>query len=246
MSHFCVLVIGSEPEEQLAKYDYDLDVEMRCVLTKEQIIHMQRERRENYRKNYYEVYLSNPVEYEKNCSHNPNHIKYLTEEFPKRLKWTDEQLYDEYISDYRDYVKDGADWCEVHEDGSLWKTTNDGYSKWNWYQIGGRYRGRLKLKTPDPEAPLYSGWQYGDKDEDYERLKAEGYCDQALAKDVSNLHEITTFAVVKDGEWYERGEMGLWGCVSNEKEADDWDAEVKALLIDLPGDTLLTVVDCHI
>jgi hypothetical protein len=30
------------------------------------------------------------------------------------------------------------------------------------------------------------------------------------------------FAVVKDGKWYERGEMGWWGIVHDEKNRDRW------------------------
>lgn len=33
---------------------------------------------------------------------------------------------------------------------------------------------------------------------------------------------IATFAVVKDGEWHERGNIGWFGMVSDEKNKDDW------------------------
>lgn len=56
----------------------------------------------------------------------------------------------------------------------------------------------------------------------------------------------TTFAIVKDGAWYERGEMGWWGIVSDEKDRAEWGQRAQTLLNDLPDDTLLTVVDCHI
>jgi hypothetical protein len=55
-----------------------------------------------------------------------------------------------------------------------------------------------------------------------------------------------TFAVVYNGKWYERGEMGWWGCVSNEKPKSDWNKEFTKLLSELPDDTLLSVYDCHI
>jgi hypothetical protein len=55
-----------------------------------------------------------------------------------------------------------------------------------------------------------------------------------------------TFAVVKDGEWFEKGEMGWWACVSNEKEEAKWQEEFNKLVEGLPGNTLLTIVDCHI
>lgn len=55
---------------------------------------------------------------------------------------------------------------------------------------------------------------------------------------------IMTFAVLKDGKWYERGSMGWWGYVSD--EIDDWDEQFYKLFESLDDDTRLTVVDCHI
>jgi hypothetical protein len=56
----------------------------------------------------------------------------------------------------------------------------------------------------------------------------------------------TPFAVLKDGQWYERGEMGWWGVVLNESEATEWNAKCRELLDGLDDDTMLTIVDCHI
>lgn len=78
------------------------------------------------------------------------------------------------------------------------------------------------------------------------KLKAEGRCDQARIKDISNIEEIKVFAVVKDGKWYERGKMGWFAVVTEEKDKDVWNEEVKQLLASLPPDTLLTMYDCHI
>lgn len=56
----------------------------------------------------------------------------------------------------------------------------------------------------------------------------------------------STFAVIKDGEWYEKGNMGWWGFVSDEKEKGKWDYEFYKLVKELPEETLLSVYDCHI
>jgi hypothetical protein len=56
----------------------------------------------------------------------------------------------------------------------------------------------------------------------------------------------STFAVVKNGVWYERGSMGWWGMVSNEKDSDEWHLQFAALIDGLPDETVLSVVDCHI
>lgn len=57
---------------------------------------------------------------------------------------------------------------------------------------------------------------------------------------------LTTFAVLKDGEWYERGRMGWFGCASNEKDASEWSTEWMNLVLGLPNDTVLALVDVHI
>ena len=57
---------------------------------------------------------------------------------------------------------------------------------------------------------------------------------------------ISTFALLRDGKWYEKGEMGWWGMVSNEKDQKEWDNQFVTLISDLPDDTVLSVHDCHI
>ena len=54
------------------------------------------------------------------------------------------------------------------------------------------------------------------------------------------------FAFVKEGQWYERGRMGWWACVSNEKDRDEWNRQFNKMMDELPANTLLTLVDCHI
>lgn len=55
-----------------------------------------------------------------------------------------------------------------------------------------------------------------------------------------------TFAVIKEGAWHERGEMGWWSAVSNEKDQEQWNAEFQKLIDSVSDDTLLSVYDCHI
>lgn len=57
---------------------------------------------------------------------------------------------------------------------------------------------------------------------------------------------LSTFAVIKDGKWYEKGEMGWWAIVSNAKEQSDWDAEFSKLFDEASDDTLFSIYDCHI
>lgn len=57
---------------------------------------------------------------------------------------------------------------------------------------------------------------------------------------------ITTFAVLKDGEWFSKGSMGWWGIVTDEKEQNKWNEEFNKMIERLPDDALLSVYDCHI
>lgn len=67
---------------------------------------------------------------------------------------------------------------------------------------------------------------------------------QALDEWVAAAPPLTCFAFVRDKTWSEKGSMGWWGCVSDEK--DDWHEQFIKLLADVPADHWLTVVDCHI
>lgn len=57
---------------------------------------------------------------------------------------------------------------------------------------------------------------------------------------------ITCFAFVKDRQWSERGKMGWWACVTNEKDPETWCSMFAKLLDSVRDDQQLTVVDCHI
>ena len=84
--------------------------------------------------------------------------------------------------------------------------------------------------------------------------KLNQYFDGASNEDIENMSEdqfidgqdleFGTFAVIKDGKWFEKGQMGWWACVSNED--DEWDGKFKELFDSLDDDVLLSVYDCHI
>lgn len=61
---------------------------------------------------------------------------------------------------------------------------------------------------------------------------------------LNNLN--TTFAIVKDKKWYERGSMGWWAIVTDEKDQHSWQETYRDILDKTSDDELLTLVDCHI
>lgn len=53
-----------------------------------------------------------------------------------------------------------------------------------------------------------------------------------------------TFAVLKDGKWYEKGKIGYFACVSGENE--NWDEIFLELFNSTGENELLSLYDCHI
>lgn len=144
--------------------------------------------------------------------------EYFAEKEPDadRTDWTDQQYLDAYYGD--GYWKPSED----GEGFEHWSTYSP-QSKWDWYVIGGRWDGTLVTRTG-------------------------ATVNQARIRDVdlSWLEVQGPFAVVKDGQWYQKGQMGWFGMSTDNISDEEWDARVLELIKDLPDDTMLTVVDCHI
>lgn len=54
------------------------------------------------------------------------------------------------------------------------------------------------------------------------------------------------FAVLRNSQWYEKGEMGWFGASKDRVSLDEWDAFCRDLLKEASDDEMVTVVDCHI
>ena len=211
MSHFCVYVFHDENttvDELLAPYDENIEFAPYVLYTKEQAIAKVRSEIEDFRNGIYKEYLEDPVKYKENWGHLKTHIEYLENEFPKKLNWTDEECYED-IAKWR--REEGM----VAEDGSILSTYNP-KAKWDWYQVGGRWRGGIP----------------GDK------VKMSEI-------DIDTIDTPYAF-VTTDGEWVERGKMGWFGISSNEMNEDEWDVKFREYLKTLDKDIILTLVDCHI
>lgn len=295
MSHYAVMVVGENIDKQLEKFDENLEMKRYVEFTKQQLIDNGRKNLENYKNRTYAEFLKDPEKYESEC-HKPEHINYLKFEFPKKLEWSDEEVYQEEVKWYEPE--------DIGKDGEVYSTRNPN-SKWDWYEIGGRYAGRLLLKdgvekTSDPNFSW--GWdensiqsvlsekrvdvaKKGDVDwnkihkvkDKYDEairfweLKVEGakpkntkeeetlrfdlykpeyYSDKYKDKETyaTAMSNFTMWAIVIDGKWYEKSEMGWWG-MSNGTNEDEVKWELgfyEKFIKDLPDDTILTVVDCHI
>lgn len=57
---------------------------------------------------------------------------------------------------------------------------------------------------------------------------------------------ISTYAVLRNGQWTEKGEMGWFGMSRDKYSQQEWDEKFNQMLDELPDDTLLSLYDCHI
>lgn len=223
MSHFKVMVIGSNPESQLEPFNENLEIPRYVEYTKEELIAKGKKEIEEYAKGTYAKYLADKKAYKKKCN-NKWHLNYLEKEFPLKLKWTDEEIYSDQLVCY--------DSEDIGADGEVYSDYNPN-SKWDWYSLGGRWSGDITLKEGKKGVCGRSGV-----------FNNKVGIDSALKGDIANFEELIPFAVLKDGKWYEKGKMGWWAVVSDEK--DNWNDEFLKLVKDLPDDTLISMYDCHI
>lgn len=146
--------------------------------------------------------------------------------------------------------------------------------KWDWWTIGGRWTGMLDGYDPtkDPtnietcDQCRGTGRRTDAVGADIRKLNPGFTCNGCEgngrrvkwptdwaphAGDVARVDALpqplrVPFAVVTpDGAWHERGRMGWWAAVADEKDRDTWADEVRALLDANPSATAV-IVDCHI
>lgn len=187
MSHYTVLVIGEEPEELLAPYDENIKVEEYEV---EEVSDEEKMR-------FLEYYAEK--ESVKNTKKGQSHvnINISLDDFPK--------MYRKYGTDWN-----GNRW-RVNFEG-VWKeySTYNPDSKWDWYQLGGRWAGMLLIKD-DPlrctrykdKHPNFSwGWSEDDK---ADVLESGLWVDQARKEDV-DWEGMAKHHILKANERYDEYE----------------------------------------
>lgn len=116
----------------------------------------------------------------------------------------------------------------------LYRTsTYNPQSQWDWWCIGGRWNGEIQNERRSDD----TGFNF---DDEYHQLNENMLPTKKLD------HKLTCFAMVTpDGVWHQRGKMGWWASVSDEKDQAEWEEEL-IKLIQANQDTILVGVDCHI
>jgi len=232
--HYAILVVGSDVYDILAPFDENMEVEH--WVSKQELIENEKRYLDLY-KNRYEEYLDDPEGFLEKNKGKQEHIDFVTKEVPKMInEWTDEDWYKRAIR------YESPD--DIREDGSVRSTYNP-KSKYDWFQIGGRWSDLLKLKegaTSGEEGER--SWTLEDKP------KKEGFTDSALKKDIDwdapEMQDFTLYGFVDEsGEWHEREESFNF----EERDGrllDEWKEKFKKLLDAVDDNERITVVDCHI
>jgi hypothetical protein len=140
---------------------------------------------------------------------------------PRHLTYLREEFPQKLTWTDEQVYADAIQWVErVDEDGNELSTSNP-HGEWDWWVIGGRWDRALVTKSGEKVNETTAG------ELDLDATKP-------------------TFAVVHDGKWHEKGDMGWWAMVVDEKDQDVWDAEWRSLVSSLPLDARVTLVDAHV
>lgn len=276
MSHYSVLVLSEKPEDVvdlLAPFDENIKVPEYIRYTKEELIDHAKKEIERYKNGTYREYLENPKQYLEKHSRNIAHCEYISQTFPKKLLWSDDEIYQNEISYY--------DVSEIDEKGGV-KSTYNPKSKWDWYVVGGRFSDILKLKNSNSSVESYVNEAYAseidfsvsqrmykdafdfwdlimgdrepvDENEKIERsiYSKERFLNQYGTKEnyANVVCPFRTYAVLTpNGEWHEPGEMGWFGVshatIESEREfQDNYHIFIEEAI---KNNWYMTVVDCHI
>lgn len=156
----------------------------------------------------------------------------------------------EFISAYTDaeeialscHTLKGLPYPECEECNGTGKhpSTYNPKSQWDWWVVGGRWDGWITGNAKR------RGSEDGYFGSEHHQIKPNCLPAAQLLERVRESEDNTPFAfVTPDGEWIERGSMGWWGCVSDEKSKKNWQQEAITILEKYP-DCLAVACDLHI
>lgn len=196
--------------------------------------------------------------YDENLEVEPYVYKTMEEARAELVEYTAEEYTDEEVAKYF-----GA---KLDEDGNLLTTSNPN-SKWDWYSIGGRWGDE---ESDYGETVGETNWMRPAEHleeckkfwKDYvEDNNLEPYTDPFLYrreyykekyKSLENYLKANTYKIgyallTPDGEWHEPGQMGWFSSLGTLEDELDFEMNAYERYIkDLPPETPVTVVDCHI
>jgi hypothetical protein len=213
MSHFTCLIIESkrDAEDLLAPFDENTEVEpyeVDCYCAEYNLNKAaERAAEQTFGGTFAEVmresYADLPV------NERPNWSEYVAPwvEFCQRFK-----------TEHPEAQKPNAE-CEDCKGTGRHMSTYNPKSKWDWYQLGGRWDGMLET--------------------------IRGKVNRATLDELIAPIPMTFAFIDADGAWHEKAKMGWWALTSDERE-DVYKTEWDAMIASLKPDDLVSVYDLHI
>lgn len=161
------------------------------------------------------------------------------------------------------------------EQGLYSLSTRNPESKWDWWEVGGRWTGYFKVKPGVLVTVGRPGVGHNQPKPGYADIVTKGGVDwEGMAYDAANeartyfqqckadgkpLSDLTeeeyvlkhsrpsTFAMIdKDGKWHQSGQMGWFGMSSGDMDPKDWADQWVSYIGSCDEDDVLVVLDCHI
>lgn len=237
MSHYAVVVLTEEGDEGevfdlLAPYDENIEAdpyETACYCMNANAFHARNEASAEHGIDWQKF----RDEYWADQS-----IEHTPEEWEKRTKWALDWE-KQYELEHPEIYHASPDCPDCNGTG-LRTTTYNLDSKWDWYEVGGRWDGEL---FGEPRPSEDGGFNFEPGHDEIQHNSRPTY--ELLDHDGQG-NPFYPFAIVTpDGQWHEKGKMGWWGIVADEKDKDAWHTEVERLYEEF-GDSMAVLVDCHI
>lgn len=256
MSHFTTVValkgvdvtsqvqIDNAIAEVLAPYNEQLDKDFTQHATRADLIASERKSMESIHDHSYSKWVVDPDAYEERYKDNETHLNYMRNEFANEynsIMSDDDAAYAKATRWYKPKAEDGLEdgeeqWEYLDEEGNLWSKSNEnGY--WDWYTIGGRWRGFFNATSKGMVTDEFWGGEY-------EAFEDDGV-DIVTVENLIGTPRTPYAYVDSDGVWHSKGHMGWWGMTSGDMEQDKWDAEFREFIESLDEDTVLVALDCH-
>ena len=197
----------------------------------------------------------------------PSEIEYILEPFQENNMGDCPKEYLEFVED------DNCDTDEETGKRGYWENPN---AKWDWWEIGGRWKGFLNTKdgkqvnyaqikdinfsSPPTQEQISNRkriWEIAvegaemSEDEFYGIIYSkEYYVDRWGTKEkyVEELGKLIPWAYISpDREWNDIGNMGWWGFSDETKESrENFIKKWEKAISEIPEDYYAVVVDCHI
>lgn len=156
---------------------------------------------------------------------------------PFKQEW--ERTEREYTESHPAFAQPRPD-CEECDGTGAYMSTYNPQSQWDWYRVGGRWDGCLIGNPQESE----NGFNFNKK---HETVSNNSLPLNELLQRYEKTGELFTFfaLVTPEGKWIEKGNMGWWGMVSNEKNPDDW-KEQSLRIYSLYAGHDVVLLDAHI